>query len=441
VIPRASRAAALAGALAVVIACAGPEPAGSTVSSEPVRASVRETSDTPPSPAAGQLMRSAIESYRAGEFDQALDSAAAALTDSPASVEPYRLVSKIFTDTGRNRGGIEYFSKMTRREGHRWQPWLYMGYHQFHLNLWEEALESFQRAAQLDPGNAESRWRSGMILEYRGDLDGAAADFRAAYDLEPGKARYATRYAKSLRMGGDYAAAERTIADALAATPDSGPLHYALGQIRLRQARFDEAREALERAVEIDPRHAGAHKDLAGVLARAGHEADARRELATAERLNDYDSHRRLLLERVGVMSGDPTLPLLLAELELTERRFPQAVEWYARAEALAGASVRIRAGRAEALFGRGRFDAARLELAGLPDPGGPRVRLARAAGAVAEGDLAAARGLTEAALAEAPADRDFLRRAADLLRAAGTPSEAAEVLARAASTPRPPIP
>lgn len=438
-IPRSGRAVVLAGGLAVAIGCGGPEPAGTTATPQPAPA--HESGAPPPSPVARQWMQRAVDSYRRGDFDGALDAAITALNDSPASVEPYRLVSKIFTDTGRDRSAIEYFSGMIRRDGDRFQPWLYKGYHQFHLNLWEEALESFRRAAQLEPGNAESRWRCGMLLEYRGELDGAASEFRAAYELDPGSPRYATRYAKALRMDGDYAGAERIIADALAAAPDSGELHYALAQVRLREERLDEAREALERAVELAPSHAGAHKDLAGILARAGHEADARRELATAQRLNDYERHRRLLLERVGVMRGDATLAVLLGELELTERRFPQAVEWFARAEALAGASSRIRAGRAEALFGAGRLEAATSELAQLPDPGGPRERLARAAGAAARGDLAAARRLTDSALVEPPADRNFLRRASDLYRSAGAAGEALELLDRAASTPRAAVP
>jgi tetratricopeptide (TPR) repeat protein len=364
-----------------------------------------------------------------------------AVADSPASSEPYRIVSKIFSDSGRDRSGIEYFRAIASREPERWQPWFYKGYHEFHLNRWEEALDSFRHVNGLEPDNAEAHSRSGMILEYMGRLDEAAVAFRTAYELEPGSARYATRHAKSLRMGGDYAAAEQIIEQALGVSPDSGELHYAQAQIRLRQGRPAEAEAALRRALELAPRHAAAHKDLAGLLARAGRESEARLELAIADRLTDHVRYRQFLLERLGVKTGNAVLPLRLAELELTAGRFPQALEWFARAEALGGASARIRAGRAEALFGRGQTAAGHAELANISADGDPRELLARAAGLATEGALEEAMRLTDAAVAAAPADPDFLRRAADLNRRAGRLAESLDLLERAASTPRPPTP
>jgi len=386
-------------------------------------------------------MNAAADLYREGKFDRALESAIASLDQSPGSVEPYRMVSKIFTDTGREREGIGFFAELARRDPDRRQAWLYKGYHEFHLNMWEPALESFRRASSLEPRDAEAHSRSGMILEYMGDLDGAAAEFRAAYDLEPSSARYATRHAKALRMSGDYQGAERVIEETLALAPESGDLHYALAQIRLRQQRPADAELALRRAIELDPRNAAARKDLAGQLARAGNEAAARDELEIADRLDDYERSRRLLLERVGVKTGDPLLAVLLAELELTAGQLDQALQWYARAEALGGPDARIRAGRAEALFRLGRYEEGQLELARLPDGRDPRAAMARAAAHEQRGEMDAALRLAKDAVSTAEADRNVLLRASDLCARAGGAPEARDLSRRAAATPRPPTP
>jgi len=434
-------------ALAVVLAlCALILPACGTDADAPRSSGPRDalplaSPAPPPSDTSRRLMSAAADLHREGKFDRALDSAIASLEESPGAVEPYRMVSKIFTDTGRDREGIGFFAEVARRDPDRWQAWLYKGYHEFHLNLWEPALESFRRASSLEPRDAEAHSRSGMILEYMGDLDGAAAEFRAAYELEPSSARYATRHAKALRMSGDYEGAERIVAEALERSPESGDLHYALAQIRLRQRRPAEAERSLRRAVELDPRNAAARKDLAGLLARAGNEAGARAELEIADRLDDYERSRRLLLERVGVKTGDPVLPVLLAELELTVGRLDQALQWYARAEALGGPDARIRAGRAEALFRSGRSAEGQPELSRLPDGRDPRAAMARAAAHEQRGEMDEALRLAGEAVSAAEADRNVLLRASDLYGRAGRTLESRELSRRAAATPRPPTP
>jgi Flp pilus assembly protein TadD len=437
--PRAALAVALALCTLILAACGeggGAAPSGARRDAPPSGSPA-----PPPSEAARRSMNAAAELYRQGKFDRALQSAIAALEESPRSTEPYRLVSKIFTDTGRNREGIEFFSGITRRDPQREQAWLYKGFREFHLNLWEPALASFRQASSLEPRDAEAHSRSGMILEYMGDLDAAAVEFRAAYELEPASPRYATRHAKALRMSGDYAGAERVIAEALALAPQSGDLHYALAQIRLRQRRSADAEQALRRTIELDPQNAEARKDLAGVLARAGNEAEARAELAVADRLNDYERTRRLLLERVGAKADDPLLAVLLAELELTAGRLDPALQWYARAEALGGSEARIRSGRAEALFLAGRPAEGQAELSRISDGPDPRVSMARAAASSQLGDVERALDLAEEAVAVAQVDRNILLRASDLYARAGRSAESRELARRAAATPRPPTP
>lgn len=392
---------------------------------------------TPPSAASQEMLRTSVAHYQRGDFKGALDAASKALSASPGATEPYRLVSKIFTDIGRDKQGIDFFRGIARDQPDRWQPFFYQGVHEYHLDMWEESLVSFQRATSLDPGNAEAHARSGFLLEYMGDFDRAAVSFTKAWELEPAEARYASRHAKSLRMSGDYEGAEEVIGVALETTPDAAELHYAMGQLRLKQGREADAEDALRQAIALDAGHGAAHRDLAGLLARSGHEREARRHLAVADRIKESAREKGFLLGRLGLTPGDPLLPLLLGELELTEGHHRKALQWFARVEALAGPSDRIHAGRAEALFGAGQMDGGRSELARISNPEDGRALLARAAGAAAAGNPDEAAELAEAAVGTGLQEKDFLRRASDIYSLAGRTDAAYELLNRATGTQR----
>jgi len=423
-------------ALVATVACGGEgEPRTGADPTAPVSLEARPP--TPPTAASQELMRKSLEHYRRGDFKGALDAATQALSASPGATEPHRLVSKIFTDIGRDKQGIDFFRGVGRNQPDRWQPFFYQGLHEYHLDMWEESLASFERATSLDPGNAEAHARSGFLLEYMGEFDRAAVSFRKAWEIEPTEARYATRHAKSLRMSGDYEGAEEVIGAALDTTSDASELHYAMGQLRLKQGRETDAEHALRQAIELDPGNGAAHRDLAGLLARAGHESEARRHLAIADRIKESAREKGFLLGRLGLTPGDPLLPLLLGELELTEGSHRKALQWFARVEALAGPSDRIHACRAEALFGAGQMDAGRTELARIANPEDGRALLASAAGAAAAGNLDEAAKLAAVAVGTGLQEKDFLRRTSDIYLLAGRTDEAYDLLNRATATQR----
>ena len=58
----------------------------------------------------------------------------------------------------------------------------------------------------------------------------------------------------------------RHFAETVRIQPDSASAQYNLGSARLVQGRRDEARQAFQRAVEIDPAYANAHRSLGMVL-------------------------------------------------------------------------------------------------------------------------------------------------------------------------------
>ena len=103
---------------------------------------------------------------------------------------------------------------------------------------------------------------------------------------------------------GDFAGAERLLAQVVEAQPNSGQALHLLGQVRLKLGRLDAAREPLERAVKFLPRDAAAQINLAGCLTMLGEHQHALTALERAAKLKPGDAaiahNRGRALEALG---------------------------------------------------------------------------------------------------------------------------------------------
>lgn len=126
-----------------------------------------------------------------------------------------------------------------------------------------------------------------LIAEDR-DGAGAALDKVAAVrkgSYEELALRAAVRYA-----GGDTAAAEAMVTEAVGRHPFFVEGWLALGRQAARAYRFEEAAGFARKAVALDAEEPSAHADLGLYLMRDGDEAAAREELERAFRLDPYDT-------------------------------------------------------------------------------------------------------------------------------------------------------
>jgi tetratricopeptide (TPR) repeat protein len=98
------------------------------------------------------------------------------------------------------------------------------------------------------------------------------------------------RDAMQRAAAGDFAEAERLLAQVAEARPNSGQVLHLLGQVRLKLGRFAEAREPLEHAAKFLPKEAAAQVNLAGCLSVLGDHAAALAALDRAQRLKPGDA-------------------------------------------------------------------------------------------------------------------------------------------------------
>jgi curved DNA-binding protein CbpA len=135
-------------------------------------------------------------------------------------------------------------------------------------------------AQGMDPGNAElaalaadarrkaaaakanERFHKGLELELVGSWSSALGAYREALESDPTHVRAAAQAARAALALGDLGSA-RTLADAaMKAGPRTGQAHEAHGLVLEAEGNRKEARRALEKALELDPRLEAAKERL-----------------------------------------------------------------------------------------------------------------------------------------------------------------------------------
>ena len=133
----------------------------------------------------------------------------------------------------------------------------------------EKAADEFRRAIRLDPGLAEAQFALGKVLVYFSDVV-VGTRTRDLQVLEEGIA---------------------VLKQASVSMPESAKCAYWTGYALSLRGKNEEAVEYLSKALELDPTHGLAHKELALIHAQAGEAELAKEHLGEAIRClpNDAD--------------------------------------------------------------------------------------------------------------------------------------------------------
>jgi len=158
-----------------------------------------------------------------------------------------------------------------------------------------QALDDFDRALALDPGDADALREKARAYEALGRAGDAEAALRQAAELRPAYWGTHSQLGAFYFRQGRYADAEVAFRRAIALTPDNARAHSNLGGLLHVMGRDDEAAASLERSLAIRSTAAAASNLGTIEFARGRYEAAARayeRALALDDR--DYRVWRNL---------------------------------------------------------------------------------------------------------------------------------------------------
>jgi len=265
-------------------------------------------------------------------------------------------------------------------------------------------------AAELDPGEAEYRYRAGLAWLLAGEAEKARERLEQALNLAPDRSRYypaavdallrtgqreralellaslvalgprlgdvrlgrealalavapdrglnasmkaeLTATLEQLEPGGDVEAALRTIEGLIEQQPETPILHQARGLAMERMGRHSEAIVSLRRSAELAPQWAEPHRGLAAVLAALGRHDEALVQYRKAVELDPLSEDARSGIAQILAERGD----------------FERAAEVLRELVLLTGGAAGARLWLARALSGYGRDQEAEVELRAVLD-------------------------------------------------------------------------
>ena len=129
----------------------------------------------------------------------------------------------------------------------------------------ELALEQFEAARAIEPENVEVLTNLGAALGALGRYDEAERELRRAQRLEPDSVGVRASLGVLLFRRGLYAQSEAELRWVCERDETHGPAHFYRGEALNRLGRWDQALEALERAVHLQPHNARAFYTM-GIL-------------------------------------------------------------------------------------------------------------------------------------------------------------------------------
>jgi len=164
--------------------------------------------------------------------------------------------------------------------------------------LRREAETTLGELLRRDPDHAEAWNARGLLTLERGDLAAATASFERATQLDPGDANAFANLGNALRAAGRGEDAERALRRAIALAPDWADPLNGLGALEVARGRAAEGLALFDRALALDPGRHEARLNRAIALDTLGRREDAaaayREFLAATAREPGFADQRRI---------------------------------------------------------------------------------------------------------------------------------------------------
>ena len=211
----------------------------------------------------------------------------------------------------------------------------------------ERAVESFQKALEINPDSVVTHVNWGFLLMAQGKQEEARIRFRKALDLQADGELAAAAHCHLGLIFSRQLEYEKTMMHCRKALEMDGEYsmaHGILGEVLLSVGKLDEAKEHLAEAVRLDRTDAIASSNLAGILLTEGKHQQAAELLSRSLKQQPGQYKTLLGLATIRAASSDPTLrdadqaiELAIRACEQTRHLDPNALDVRGMAYAEAG--------------------------------------------------------------------------------------------------------
>ena len=134
----------------------------------------------------------------------------------------------------------------------------------------EAAINSYKKAASVNPDYAEAHKNMGHALKAKGDLQAAIKSYKQAIQINPDYDEAYNNMGNALECQGDTEAAIESYKQALKINPNCAVYYYNMGNVLKDKGNLKAAINSYKKALEINPDYVEAHNNMGLALNNTG---------------------------------------------------------------------------------------------------------------------------------------------------------------------------
>ena len=140
----------------------------------------------------------------------------------------------------------------------------------YNQGKYDEAIQAYDRAIEIDPEDAETWGNKGDALYNQGKYDEAILALDRVIELDPEYSMAWNNKGYAFVLQGKYEEAIQALDKAIELDPNNANAWDSKGEALRRQGKYEEAIQALNKAIELDPNNADAWDNKGNALKALG---------------------------------------------------------------------------------------------------------------------------------------------------------------------------
>jgi len=220
------------------------------------------------------LFNSSISSIKQDKLNEAVDKFSLAIEILPDRIDAYKNLAFTYTQMNNNPSAIQTYIKAIEIDPTNLELKTFLGLLYYENKEYEKAIEVLNEVtAKADPQSkefAEALHNIAISYDLMGQSEKAIESYQNALKVAPGNIDLMFNMGRLYFMKEDYEKAIESLEKVLEKNPDDFDSHLNIGNAYLQLEKFDKAIPYFKKTVEIKPDNANAWNNLGVAYIRAG---------------------------------------------------------------------------------------------------------------------------------------------------------------------------
>jgi tetratricopeptide (TPR) repeat protein len=231
-------------------------------------------------PAQAQVCDNAVVAFKAGKIEQAAQLARECIDSGTVSGDAYKLLAISYFLLQRFDDYLVNMQRAAELNPADAEIHYHLGRFYYEAKDYTKAMDRFSRAVELDPDNYKASYFLALCKQGNSDEKGAAEGFRKAISIiDRKRIRYGWPFADlgdMLALKGDYEGGLSWAYRAIRNDPSLPYVHYVYARVLMNKEPTPEVEQELDKAIKLDPGYTQAYFLLGRYYTKVGDKEKAK---------------------------------------------------------------------------------------------------------------------------------------------------------------------